>query len=117
MKALPWVRWGSAMLLALFLTSCTGQRTYLRGAAGHATQAEVAEHLGPPQATWHLDTGDTLWTYQYGAPRASAWGGITIVGPGLTFGKGSPCSEYVLRFDQDDILHTWRRQECKPDSP
>lgn len=61
-------------------------------------------------------TGETLWTYQYGIPKASGWGGVTVVGPALTFGKGSPCTEYVLLFDRQQILRAWMRQDCRPDA-
>jgi hypothetical protein len=116
MGARTQVRWGGVIVLALFVTSCTWQRAYLKEAVGHATQGEVAERLGPPQTTWHLTTGETLWTYQYGMSQASEWGGVTIVGPGVTFGRGSPCTEYVLLFDERQILRAWMRQECKPGS-
>jgi hypothetical protein len=117
MRARTWVGWGGMMILTLFVTSCaTWPRLYLKEATGHATPAEVAERLGPPQTTWDLKTGATLWTYRYGVPQASDWGGITIVGPGVTFGKGSPCMEYVLRFDRQHVLQAWMRQECRADS-
>jgi hypothetical protein len=116
MTARTWVYCGGFILLALFATACgPWQRTYLKEAAGSATQAEVAERLGPPHTRWDLTTGETLWTYQYGVPKASDWGGITIVGPALTFGKGSPCTEYVLLFDRQQILRAWMRQDCQPD--
>ncbi len=111
------VRWGGLILLTLFITACAAwQCTYLKEATGSATQAEVAERLGPPQTSWDLMTGETLWIYQYGIPKASDWGGVTIVGPALTSGKGPRCTEYVLLFDRQQILRAWMRQDCRPDA-
>jgi hypothetical protein len=117
MKPRTWPQRGSLALLVLVLSACAWQRSYLQGAVDRATQAEVAERLGPPHAAWTLTTGETLWTYQYGVPRASEWGGVTIVGPGLTFGSGSACTEYVLLFDRQQMLRAWLRQACRPTTP
>jgi hypothetical protein len=114
------VMWG--VLLLLTLTSCATQATYLRGAVDRATQEAVAAQLGPPQEVWALTTGETLWTYRY---HARLWAyqdgngssqrpaGLSIVGPGLTVLPGARCTEYVLRFDREQVLRAWSRQPCK----
>lgn len=52
MSVSAWVRWGGLILLTLFITACAAwQSTYLKEATGSATQAEVAERLGPPQTS------------------------------------------------------------------
>ena len=116
------VMWGALLLLILAMTSCATQATYLRAAVDRATQEEVAAHLGHPQEVWALTTGETLWTYRY---HARLWAyqdgngssqrpaGLSIVGPGLTVLPGARCTEYVLRFDRQQVLRAWRRQPCK----
>ena len=116
------VMWGALLLLTLAVTSCATQATYLRAAVDRATQEGVAAQLGPPQEVWALTTGETLWTYRYDERLWAYWdgkgssqrpAGLSIVGPGLTVLPGAHCTEYVLRFDWDQVLRAWKRQPCK----
>jgi hypothetical protein len=83
-------------------------------AANHATTEAVEKHLGRPHATWELRTGESLWTYQSGAPSATDTGGLTIVGPDWVLGRRSNCTQFVLLFDQQKILRAWMQQPCQP---
>ena len=113
-----WQIWSGPIFMVLALTSCASwQAAYLREAANQATMGEVENHLGQPQSTWDLRTGETLWTYQSGLALGTDSGGVTIVGPGWVIGRRSDCTEYVLLFDQQKVLRTWMRQPCKPDRP
>ncbi len=114
--------WGAPLLLTLAVTACATQATYLRATVERASQAEVAAHLGPPQEVWALTTGETLWTYRYdealwayrdGNASSQRPAGLSIVGPGFTVLPGARCTEYVLRFDRDQVLRAWRRQPCR----
>jgi hypothetical protein len=116
------VMWGVLLLFILALTSCATQASYLRAAVDRATQEGVAAHLGPPQEVWALATGETLWTYRDHERLWAYWdgngssqrpAGLSIVGPGLTVLPGARCTEYVLRFDRDQVLRAWRQQPCK----
>jgi hypothetical protein len=104
----------SLVCVTLASISCASwQAKYLKAAANHATMTEVENHLGRPHATWDLQTGETLWTYQSGMPSGTGLGGITIVGPGWVLGKRSDCTEYVLLFDHQKILGAWMQQPCE----
>jgi hypothetical protein len=116
------VMWGALLLLILAMTSCATQATYLRAAVDRATQEEVATRLGHPQEVWALTTGETLWMYRDHERLWAYWddsgssqrpAGLSIVGPGLTVLPGARCTEYVLRFDRQQVLRAWRRQPCK----
>jgi hypothetical protein len=112
--------WG---LLVLVLTSCASpQARFLRAAENHETLAVVAQHLGQPDEVWPLADGETLWSYRADQRLWAYWhngranggtGGITVEGPGLTVLPSARCTEYVLRFDQEQILRAWRRQPCQ----
>jgi hypothetical protein len=118
--------WGCWGLLALALTSCTTQTRFLREAANHDSQAVVAQHLGPPDEVWPLADGETLWRYRADQRLWAYWrdgwaggsaGGLTVEGPGLTLLPGGRCTEYVLRFDREQILRAWTRQPCRGFAP
>jgi hypothetical protein len=117
------VNWGYWGLLALALTSCASpQARFLRAATDHDSQVVVAQHLGRPDEVWPLADGETLWSYRADQRLWAYWhkgrangsaGGVTVEGPGLTVLPGAHCTEYVLRFDQEQILRAWRRQPCQ----
>jgi hypothetical protein len=116
------VMWAALLLLTFAVTSCATHAPYLKAAVDRATQEGLAAHLGPPQEVWALTTGEALWTYRY-AERLWAYqdgngssqrpAGLAIVGPRLTVLPGARCTEYVLRFDRDQVLRAWRRQPCQ----
>jgi hypothetical protein len=117
------VTWGCWGLLVLVLTSCASpQVCFLRAATNQETQAVVAQHLGRPNEVWPLADGETLWSYCADQNLWAYWhegwangsaGGLTVEGPGLTVLPSAPCTEYVLRFDREQILRAWRRQPCQ----
>ncbi len=96
----------SILSWALFgMVSCTPwEVTYLEKAVDHATQAEVTRRFGSPHSTKALPAGGSAWTYQY---RGSAVGPMGGVDTGNAY-----CREYVLTFDQKDVLRSWTRQQC-----
>jgi hypothetical protein len=86
--------WVVVLAMAVSLTACTHARmAYLREAVNQATQDEVTTRLGPPQAARALANGETVWRYE-------SYQGDLL------------CLEYVLRFDQAEILQHWTRQRC-----
>jgi len=117
------VTWGYWALLVFVLTSCASPQTrVLRAAVNHETQAVVAQHLGPPDEVWPLADGETLWSYRADQSLWAYWhhgradgttGGLTVEGPGLTVLPSARCTEYVLRFDREQILRAWNRQPCQ----
>jgi hypothetical protein len=121
------VTWGCWGLLVLVLTSCASPQTrVLRAAVNHETQAVVAQHLGQPDSVWPLADGETLWSYRADQNLWAYWheggangspGGLTVEGPGLTVLPSAPCTEYVLRFDREQILRAWNRQPCRGFEP
>jgi hypothetical protein len=117
-----WGCWG-LLVLVLVLTSCASpQASFLRAATSHETQDAVAQHLGPPHEVWQLADGETLWSYRVPQRLWAYWrrrrangitGGMTVEGPGLTLLPNARCTEYVLRFDREQILRAWHRQPCQ----
>jgi hypothetical protein len=121
------ISWGCWGLLVLVLTSCASPQTrVLRAAIDHDSQTVVAQQLGQPDAVWPLANGETLWSYRVDQCLWAYWrggrangstGGVTVEGPGLTVLPSARCTEYVLRFDQEQILRAWRRQPCQGFGP
>ncbi|HSF31961.1 MAG TPA: hypothetical protein VLK82_15965 [Candidatus Tectomicrobia bacterium] len=108
-----WRPWVGLVVVALALPSCASwQAKYLKTAANHGTMADVENHLGRPHASWDLQTGETLWTYQSGVPSGTAADGIAIVGPGWVIGRRVDCTQYVLLFDQQKVLRAWMQRPC-----
>lgn len=98
--------WISLLCVALTgLISCTPwEVTYLQTAVDKANQAEVRDRFGAPHATRPLNAGGSEWSYQY---RSSA------VGPMGGYDTGDAyCREYLLTFDDTNILRGWRKQPC-----
>lgn len=91
------------------LISCVPKRTpwrvtYLSEVANHATQDDVTMRLGAPHSSRILSDGRTVWTYRY-------YSGAVVGSAGNIVGS-SACSEYILTFDQDNVLREWNRQRC-----
>jgi hypothetical protein len=75
---------------------------FLQDAQNRATQNEVRETLGLPQATASTRSGGSVWIYE-----------IHQIEPGCQntwCATGSWCDEYVLRFDTEGILREWTRK-------
>jgi hypothetical protein len=95
-----------AALLCLVLGACLpSQWEYLIEAADRATQDEVRKRMGPPSLTKDMPDGDSVWAYRYEV-RSS------LVGRRGDMVGGSPCMEYVLTFDAQEILRHWVRRPC-----
>src|SRR5919198_1020645 len=103
--------WGALLLLLLAMTSCATQATYLRAAVDRATQEEGALTTG--ETLWMYRDHERLWAYWDDNGSSQRPAGLSIVGPGLTVLPGARCTEYVLRFDRQQVLRAWRRQPCK----
>ena len=73
------------------------EASYLRIAKDQSTQEEVRQHLGPPVAIERNPTGGTMWVYQVREQQP---------GNRMT-ASGMWCDEYVLTFDQQEILRRW----------
>jgi hypothetical protein len=95
-----------ALVLATsMLMSCTPWRKqYLESGIGVLTQDEVTKTLGPPHNTRQLEDGSTVWLYQYSSSSVS--------GNQYGVSGSSSCAEYVLTFDKEKILRSFRRQGC-----
>jgi len=91
---------------ALFLVSCLpSQWEYLVEATDRATEDEVRTRMGTPALTKAMPDGDSVWTYRYEV--RSSW-----VGNRGDMVGGSPCIEYALTFDAQEILRHWVRRPC-----
>lgn len=90
--------------VGLLLAACgslqTREAAYLNEARGRASQTEVREHLGAPQATSAAEGGETVWVYekreQQACNRYSA--------------PGTWCEQYVLTFDRQSVLQRWTQR-------
>ena len=95
-----------AALFCLALVACLpSQWEYLIDAADRATQDEVRKRMGSPSLTMQMPDGESVWTYRYEV-RSS------LVGRRGDMVGGSPCMEYVLTFDAQEILRHWVRRPC-----
>ena len=93
-------------LLSVALPACTSwQAQYLTERMHKASQEEVTARLGKPTEVKKLDGGGTEWIYHYfpDSPFNYAY-------------KGHPaepdCQEYILTFDERQVLTYWLKQEC-----
>lgn len=73
------------------------ERAYLRMAQDHATQDEVTQQLGPPLEARSLETGGSLWRYEY-----YGYNGGDRNTPGQIW-----CDHYSLTFDNQAVLRHW----------
>lgn len=95
-----------AALICLALGACLPwQWEYLIEASDRATQDQVKKRMGSPSKTKDMRDGDSVWTYRYEV-RSS------LVGRRGDMVGGSPCIEYVLTFDAQEILRWWVRRPC-----
>jgi len=72
---------------------------YLESAQGKATQEEVRQRLGAPHLTASTKDGEPIWVYQVyqvDTTNQNSWGA-----------PGAWCDEYVLTFNQQNILLRW----------
>ena len=97
---------GVLVAACLVLSACalfqSWQTIYLKKAVNHATKEEVLEHMGPPRDSRKANTGGSLLLY-----RVKEFQAGDLNGPGRWW-----CDDYVLRFDQDDILRQWSTSDC-----
>jgi hypothetical protein len=92
------------LLLPLSLVLLSGcslfmpkETLYLKSAQGHATQAEVQQHLGQPAVKAANQSGEAVWVYE-----------VLEEQPGNRWtATGMWCDEYVLTFDEQKILRGW----------
>jgi hypothetical protein len=75
------------------------QALYLDSVKGRATQAEVRQELGPPDATRQDGDGQTIWVYEVREQQA----GNRFAAPGMW------CEEYLLTFDDKAVFQRWRQ--------
>ncbi len=95
------------MSLSLLLASCAPYNTgRLDQAVGSATQEDMRQGMGPPQAVRSLPNGDTEWVYY---DRGSATVGYTGAA------RSKTCRELVLVFDPQAVLRAWKQQPCQPE--
>jgi hypothetical protein len=93
----------AVVLLTVGLAACSlmipKESQYLKSAQDRATQEEVRQQLGTPRSATSTPDGEAVWTYE-----------VRQIEPGSqnTWATaGSWCDEYVLRFDNQQILRQW----------
>ena len=97
------LRPASILILLLSITACAvfvpSEVLYLRSAQGQATQQQVKQRLGQPQALVRTASGDEVWVYDVRDLEPGAQSTWTA--------SGSWCDQYRLRFDQAGVLREW----------
>jgi hypothetical protein len=78
---------------------------FLQRAQDRATQQQVRDHLGPPLWTVTRPTGDTVWVYQIMQREKGGNNILDII--------GFWCDEYVLTFDEGEVLRHWEHKSQK----
>ncbi|MBX3234773.1 MAG: hypothetical protein KF814_01355 [Nitrospiraceae bacterium] len=76
------------------------EAAYLNESRGRATQTEVREHLGAPQTTRTVESGDTIWIYEKREQQA----GNRYSAPGTW------CEQFLLTFDKQSVLQQWTQR-------
>jgi len=85
------------LLLALgfLLSACSPWRVeQFEETIQHGTQDEIIQAFGYPQRLRRLDNGDRVWEYDF-------------------VGKGARCAQYVVVFDQEGNVRSWKRLDCR----
>jgi alcohol dehydrogenase (cytochrome c) len=67
---------------------------------------EGADHVGELQA-WNLDTGDRVWTHEFGA--FANWGPVLTTAGGLVF-QGGTADRYFRAFDAESGDLLWQQR-------
>jgi hypothetical protein len=98
------INWSIGILtIVIMATGCSHfqnrQAAYLDSVKGRATQAEVRQELGPPNATRQSEDGETIWVYELREQQS----GNRFTAPGMW------CEEYLLTFDDKAIFQRWRQ--------
>lgn len=122
-----------AVLLSLtmvLLAACGGpwRDSYFKKGVDRLTQEEIAEKMGPPHtAKTPALGGDTIWTYRVSYsdkdldPMDLGLANAANEAASL-IGKGSQdapkptlyCYRYILTFNEQKVLKSWKREECVP---
>jgi alcohol dehydrogenase (cytochrome c) len=71
-----------------------------------SSMREGAEHVGELQA-WNLDTGERVWTYEYGG--MANWGPVLATAGGLLF-SGGTADRYFRAFDAETGELLWQQR-------
>jgi alcohol dehydrogenase (cytochrome c) len=71
-----------------------------------SSMREGAEHVGELQA-WNLDTGELVWTYEYGG--MANWGPVLATAGGLLF-SGGTADRYFRAFDAETGELLWQQR-------
>jgi hypothetical protein len=91
-------------ILIVSIIGCTPWRAkYLAEVLGKASQDEIAQKLGAPNATYQLKSGGQVWSYDH------CYG--TVSGSDGQVSGRTRCDKYVLTFDEAGILRNWVRQK------
>jgi hypothetical protein len=96
-------RAGAWLCVGVLVTACAilpGQE--FPQAVDPLSQGAVVERWGLPQSIVTGAEGQTLWIYTAG-PRIS---------PSWVVPRGWPCTQYLLRFDQMQVLRGWTARRC-----
>lgn len=90
------------LTIAFLTTTCSyfqnKEAAYLDSVKGRATQAEVRQELGAPQAVRHVEGGNTQWVYEVREQQS----GNRFTSPGMW------CEQYLLTFDDKTVLTGWK---------
>lgn len=121
---------GLVIALAVTLAACGGpwRDIYFKQGVDRLTQDEVREKLGPPHtAKTPALGGDSIWTYrvpmgdkELESIASPGLGSATeSVGALLSKGADAPkptlyCYRYILTFNEQKVLKSWKREECVP---
>jgi alcohol dehydrogenase (cytochrome c) len=94
-------------------STMAGEEVEYRPGAGYAgvqflggSMVEGADHVGELQA-WNLDTGERVWSYEFGA--FANWGPVLTTAGGLVF-QGGTADRYFRAFDAETGELLWQQR-------
>jgi len=94
------IRLWALVCLGVLVIVCTYWRVqYLDEVTGGATQEDIRQKFGPPMEERNLDTGESVWLYQF-------------TGHGIMIHANKWCEGYELRFNAQKVLSQWNHNYC-----
>ena len=90
------------LAVALGIAACSHlqskEAAYLDSVKGQATQGNVRQELGAPKAVRKGEAGEGIWVYEFREQQSG----------NLYTPPGTWCEEYLLTFDNNAVLQTWK---------
>ena len=129
-RAVRFILFSLAVALSGSLGACEApwRDTYFKKGVDRLTHEAVRERFGPPPTKKPPALGgDSLWTYRFAMSENeldpldtrfladASQSAMAIMGKGGEVSKPTLyCYRYLLTFNEEKVLNSWKREECVP---